>query len=372
MTEADYSRLFADLAAIAPRVNNETDGASLVVNRVERYLQDHSIGVPAEVRTSFVRRSPNVSDLTLLAFERHAGRFRIVVKTVRQTSFAEPSEIHTQPQRGEASEVASVIPWNDAPRETKLAVYPALPTLLVEIYTRAEKLASSAAEASSKIDALLTSLATAPQVQPSSDPNFKFAIGQAVSTVRKMSYGLLDLCCAGRIVERDLRGVGGVVAHYRLGVQREHWHPEDEVFRGDGATGEANRVNNSRGRRARATSNAPAELASVLEEILDGTSLRTPAFNAAVETARELKRAGADGAKSKDLGVKAMRAVELVDKVLAEDEAKKSEAERMGVATVFETVGLATPSASELSDFRRRLAGAASDFKMLVLEEPRA
>jgi hypothetical protein len=71
--------------------------------------------------------------------------------------------------------------------------------------------------------------------------DFHFFIGQEVSTVTKKNFGL-DKCCAGRIAARRKTEVG---AEYRIKVDREHWHPESEVFTGDDATAAANRANNA-------------------------------------------------------------------------------------------------------------------------------
>lgn len=80
-----------------------------------------------------------------------------------------------------------------------------------------------------------------------SDEIFQFRDGQLVSTLRKIegtlgAWPYWNLCCAGRVAERELRNGE---PHYRVHVERQHWHPEAEVFRRGAAEDEANRRNNA-------------------------------------------------------------------------------------------------------------------------------
>ena len=76
-------------------------------------------------------------------------------------------------------------------------------------------------------------------------PEQRFGLGQVVSAMHRMGTtterrALWDVCCAGRVVELDLRGGH---AYYRVEGPRIHWHPEFEVFEGDAAAVAVNRLN---------------------------------------------------------------------------------------------------------------------------------
>lgn len=72
-----------------------------------------------------------------------------------------------------------------------------------------------------------------------------FNLGQVVSTIRRIGSttdkrALWDVCCSGRIVERDVREGH---TYYRTDASQGHWHADYEVQAGESAAMAVSRLN---------------------------------------------------------------------------------------------------------------------------------
>src|SRR5687768_10043052 len=76
---ADLSAAIAKLRQLSPKLNHVTDEANQVVSMVERFLNEECrIGIPCAV---MAWAGDENDDTGFLAYDRHGGRFRIVVQT---------------------------------------------------------------------------------------------------------------------------------------------------------------------------------------------------------------------------------------------------------------------------------------------------
>jgi hypothetical protein len=143
----------ARLREIAPRLNAATDQASKLVTQVEKFLVDElHIGVSAQVCYEDVPSGIDDDDHALsirhsLAFGRAGGSFRIHVVT--ETAVV-----------GDGSAPRTILStewtlWPSCSRETKLKAFEKLPMLLDKIIEEAERLARTADDTTSKVNAII-------------------------------------------------------------------------------------------------------------------------------------------------------------------------------------------------------------------------
>ena len=149
----ELKRRMARLRELAPRLNAATDQASRLVTQVEKFLVDElHIGVSAQVCYEDV---PNGNDddghaLAIrhsLAFGRAGGTFRIHVLT--ETSDHDDGSF---PRTALSTERTL---WPSCSRETKLKAFEKLPMLLDKIIEEAERLARTADDTTSKVNAII-------------------------------------------------------------------------------------------------------------------------------------------------------------------------------------------------------------------------
>jgi hypothetical protein len=148
----ELKRRMARLREIAPRLNAATDAASRLVAQVEKFLVDElRIGVSAHV--SYEDAPAGTDDdralrtQSALAFGRVGGTFRIHVLT-ETTALGDGSSPHTTLSQER-------LPWPSCSRETKLKAFEKLPELLDRIIEEAERLARTADDTSSKVNAMI-------------------------------------------------------------------------------------------------------------------------------------------------------------------------------------------------------------------------
>lgn len=96
------------LEAAAGKLNQVSDAACAAVKRVETWLLANSVGGPASVEGD---------DGYTLVYARCGSKFRVAVVTGDR----------------------DMTPWNDCPRDVKLATFPLLPKLLRAIVDAVEK-----------------------------------------------------------------------------------------------------------------------------------------------------------------------------------------------------------------------------------------
>jgi hypothetical protein len=131
------------LRALAPELNAVTDKAALLIQSVEKFLdEDCRFGLSAYVVMSSEPASQYQDDEQRLEYTRVDGKFKICV-----------SYVTTQPD-GE-DHVHSRTVWASCPRELKLQTVDRIPDLLKEITRRVENTIRSGKEASERVDLYL-------------------------------------------------------------------------------------------------------------------------------------------------------------------------------------------------------------------------
>ena len=164
----ELKKRMARLRELAPRLNSATDQASRVVAMVEKFLvEELHIGVSAE-STEFASWSTGKDEddheqvvCQRLAFGRVGAGYRIHV--VEETVIVD-NEGHRQALIGKQA-----TPWPSCGREIKMRAVEKLPELLDQIIEVAERLAETAGDTASKIEAMIgnTKVAAAtPEVAP--------------------------------------------------------------------------------------------------------------------------------------------------------------------------------------------------------------
>jgi hypothetical protein len=149
----ELKRRMARLREIAPRLNATTDQASKLVMQVEKFLVDElHIGVSAQVCYEDVPAGVDDDDRALsirhsLAFGRVAGTFRIhvLMETAVLADGSSPRTVVSQER----------VLWPSCSRETKLKAFEKLPELLDKIIEEAERLARTADDTTSKVNAMI-------------------------------------------------------------------------------------------------------------------------------------------------------------------------------------------------------------------------
>lgn len=142
------------IRSLAPDLNKATDEAHAVVARVEKFLDDCSIGVPAQVQFSDEDLEGKLSRQKLLSYGRVDGKFRIAVTTTLcleegLSSFGNP-EYKWMPDDDNPP-----VPWGSCPREVKLASFSSLPKLLQKIASEASSISEKADETAEAVRQIL-------------------------------------------------------------------------------------------------------------------------------------------------------------------------------------------------------------------------
>jgi len=154
MAKQDIPAILSGLRAATPKLNETTDKANEAVRRIERLLNDElKLGVQGEVVISSSHKAPKLREVTSLAYERHRGAFRIVVKRNEGTTFID--------ERGHSDEAWKQIentPWAECPRHIKLEAFERLPDLLKQVSATAKELLDRTESTTRAVDELLSAL----------------------------------------------------------------------------------------------------------------------------------------------------------------------------------------------------------------------
>jgi hypothetical protein len=164
----ELKKRMARLRELAPRLNSATDQASRLVAMVEKFLVDElHIGITAE-STEFNSWSAGKDEddneqnvRQTLAFGRVGAAYRIHV--------VEETVILDNDGRRQELIGKQATPWPSCGRETKMRAIEKLPELLDKIIQETERLAETAGDTASRIEAMIgnTKVATAtPEVAP--------------------------------------------------------------------------------------------------------------------------------------------------------------------------------------------------------------
>ena len=116
----------------ATGLNEVTDDAQAIVARVEKFLNECSIGLAADVEFDEVDAGPKTSRCRCLSYARVDGKYRIAVTTHLFLDHGEPqlNRYWSDPDNPPKS-------WGSCRRETKLASFKVLPELLTTIAEQA-------------------------------------------------------------------------------------------------------------------------------------------------------------------------------------------------------------------------------------------
>lgn len=154
MAKQDIPAILSGLRAATPKLNETTDKANEAVRRIERLLNDElKLGVQGEVVISSKHKTPKLREVMSLAYERHRGAFRIVVKRNEGTTFVD--------ERGHSDEAWKELestPWAECPRHIKLEAFETLPDLLKQVSATAKDLLDRTDSTSKAVDELLSAL----------------------------------------------------------------------------------------------------------------------------------------------------------------------------------------------------------------------
>jgi hypothetical protein len=139
---AEISNSIESLRKLSPQLNKATDDANRMVQAVEAFLNDEcKIGLPCFVQ---VWATDNGDRRGLLGYDRHNGKFRIVLKE----EFNQGDE-----------DLKDIRPWTEATRGDKLQSFTLLPRLLEAIVTEAENSIKLVAETTRTIETMKSAFA---------------------------------------------------------------------------------------------------------------------------------------------------------------------------------------------------------------------
>ncbi|HUM03304.1 MAG TPA: hypothetical protein VL084_13530 [Thermoanaerobaculia bacterium] len=154
MSKQDIPAILSGLRAATPKLNETTDKANEAVRRIERLLSDElKLGVQGEVVISSSHKAPKLREVMSLAYERHRGAFRIVVKRSEGMTF-----VDERGHNDEALKEIENIPWAECPRHIKLEAFERLPDLLKQVSATAKDLLDRTDSTSQAVDDLLSAL----------------------------------------------------------------------------------------------------------------------------------------------------------------------------------------------------------------------
>ena len=142
-------RSIGHLRVLAPRLNQVTDDAARVVQRVEKFLNEEcKIGVPAYYA---VNEGFEGEVYRQIAYMRHGDRFRIVVRHFKYVT-SSGELVHDRELQQPLVDNVEATAWSECPRGTKLETFPYLPFLLDEVRKEVETSIKNATEASAAIE----------------------------------------------------------------------------------------------------------------------------------------------------------------------------------------------------------------------------
>lgn len=158
MSSNDLRAAIEKITALSPKLNEATDEAAGVVEKVEAFLAETGIGIPAEVvlKSEDIRmntdagRDEDVERCTSLSYERFNSEYRLVVKT----HLVYP-EVDDNGFRIYRTEDVSLTPWPSCSRARKLEALAKLPELLSTIAEKANDMVESAGDAATAVDEIL-------------------------------------------------------------------------------------------------------------------------------------------------------------------------------------------------------------------------
>jgi hypothetical protein len=147
----DLRTNLARLKALMIQANRLADEGAKTVREIETALGETPIA--AEVFVDRHHTSPKASEETILAFKRIGGKFRIAIVKARRTEFTNSEGLVES-----ATAIFGETPWLECSRDDKLATFPKLLELLIEIGKNAEKAIVAMQEAQPAVKAALESL----------------------------------------------------------------------------------------------------------------------------------------------------------------------------------------------------------------------
>ncbi len=140
-----------------PVLNKATDEAQAIVARVEKFLDECSVGVHAHVQFSDEDVNEELSRQRSLSYERVDGKFRIAVTTTACLEIETDGDPYTKCMPDEDN---PPVAWGSCPRHIKLASFGSLPGLLSRIAEEASGLSRKAGETTEAVKQILDELNT--------------------------------------------------------------------------------------------------------------------------------------------------------------------------------------------------------------------
>ena len=146
------------LSQVAPKLNQATDRATSIINRVEEFLSNSGVGMPASAslghREVVVRKDEETGgqttglELSAVSYDRdrNTGRYRLLYQTWREDGYGNLM-----------SEEEDVV-LAQAPRHMKLEAVGALPELLQAVAESAERAMTTADANAEAVEKLLEGL----------------------------------------------------------------------------------------------------------------------------------------------------------------------------------------------------------------------
>lgn len=187
---AEMRKKLERLRAVAPRLNQATTEAGRVIEAVEKFLGELSLGITAEhliaARPPDARPDSDPDEERPLeeidarfVYGKYAGGFRLLVRDVltRRSEIGQWVDV----------EVLDETPWPSCPRELKLASFARLPALLDTIISKAEDLAEKSEGTSQVVRDLLDAMGQDADAPPAAGRGDERASRQLEPVVAKRS-----------------------------------------------------------------------------------------------------------------------------------------------------------------------------------------
>jgi len=149
---SSISRSFDQIRSLSPKLNKATDDANKTVLRVEQFLDECSLGLPAEV---FCYAGADNRFEVSLGYTRRGNRYRIVVVTTR-FDVGEDEHIVLDENGDAKVQNREERPWCECARDIKLETIPQLPALIEALASNAEKSIKAAEEATLTVEKILS------------------------------------------------------------------------------------------------------------------------------------------------------------------------------------------------------------------------
>jgi len=123
----------SSIRELTPELNRVTNEASDVVRRIEAFLNDEGVGIPASVQVPLFSQDEKSDGLIVfLAYDRHGGKYRILIRNCKKS---------------EDNSTENDIVWLSASRDLKLTTFPLIPDLLRKISENIKEMAGKATAA---------------------------------------------------------------------------------------------------------------------------------------------------------------------------------------------------------------------------------